>query len=108
MESTEEPVGFLKYGHKNLYFYRKDGKVVEKQNVPCLLDFYVLDTLQRQGVGLKLFEAMRTEYSLYPWQLAYDRPSPKLTLFLRKHYDLKQPDLQPNRYAIYPSEGYQL
>ncbi len=51
--------------------------------MPCLLDFYVLDTLQRQGVGLKLFEAMRAEYSLDPWQLAYDRPSPKLISFLR-------------------------
>jgi len=32
---------------------------------------------------------------------AYDRPSPKLIPFLKKHYNLINHDLQPNKYAIY-------
>ena len=39
---------------------------------------------------------------------AYDRPSHKLTPFLRKNYNLTHQDLQPNRYAIYPREGFPL
>ncbi|RYY86961.1 GNAT family N-acetyltransferase [archaeon] len=41
-----------------------------------------------------------------PGQVAYDRPSPKLIPFLHKHYDLHQPDLQPNRYTIFPKQFF--
>lgn len=49
------PVGYLKYGRKSLYFYKKNGTVVQVEPV-CLLDFYVHDSRQRSGVGRALFD----------------------------------------------------
>ena len=49
--------GFIKFGVKSLYFYKKDGKIVQCSPV-CLLDFYVDETKQRNGIGLELFKAM--------------------------------------------------
>ena len=126
-------VGFLKYGPKDLFFYNKKGKVKEYPRCMCLLDFYVQQTQQRQGCGLVLFrEFLRqaeaewnaaavsrtqagarmgdgssgTAAAFGPHLLAYDRPSPKLLPFLKKHYGLSKPDLQPNKYTIF--EGFPL
>ena len=49
------PVAILKYGIKSLYFYDSKGKTIEVKQCKCVLDFYVLETLQRRGVGLTLF-----------------------------------------------------
>jgi GNAT superfamily N-acetyltransferase len=49
------PMGYAKFGYKDLYFYKKDGKVVESKRTPALLDFYVADQLQRKGIGIMLF-----------------------------------------------------
>ena len=54
----------------------------------CVLDFYVHESLQRQGVGLRLFEFMLENENLPAHKYAYDRPSPKLLGFLRKHFGL--------------------
>ncbi len=113
-------VGYLKYGFKDLFFYNKKGKVTEFPSCTCLLDFYVSHKLQRNGVGLALFReflarmdeqwassasASTTGIERFgPEVVAYDRPSPKLISFMRKHYGLTQPDLQPNRYTIF--EGF--
>ena len=47
----------------------------------CVLDFYVHESMQRRGIGRRLFDEMlrteRTEARL----LGYDRPSPKLIGF---------------------------
>ena len=96
-------LGYIKWGRKeSLYFYRKNGSMVQCSPV-CVLDFYVHETLQRRGVGLELFEAMLLELGgvVAPHLLAYDRPSPKLLGFMRKHYGLARPDLQPNRFCIF-------
>lgn len=50
------PAGYAKFGYKNLYFYTKHGQVVERPNTPCLLDFYVSESMQRTGIGKSLFE----------------------------------------------------
>mmetsp|Transcript_5466 Transcript_5466/g.5630 ORF Transcript_5466/g.5630 Transcript_5466/m.5630 type:complete len:168 (+) Transcript_5466:210-713(+) len=92
-------VGFLKYGIKKLYFYR-NGSPVE-YNPQCLLDFYVRESHQRQGVGQLLFNRLLQVLSLSPVSLAYDRPSLKLLEFMKKHYNLDSPEIQPNRYTIY-------
>mgnify|MGYP000179799578 CR=1 FL=1 len=96
------PVGFIKYGVKNLFFYSKRG-VVKELSCTCVLDFYVSTVLQRSGIGGELFRAMLDRIKLHPNTLAYDRPSPKLIAFLSKQYGLVNSDLQPNRFAIFPA-----
>lgn len=49
------PIAILKYGIKSLYFFDTKGKTIEVKECKCVLDFYVLETLQRQGVGVTLF-----------------------------------------------------
>ena len=94
-------VGYLKYGTRNLYFYYKNGEVEERMTL-CLLDFYVSEELQRSGVGLLLFQRFLTlSNTSDPCKVAYDRPSPKLLAFLAKHFNMKNPDAQPNKYTIY-------
>lgn len=101
------PRGFIKYGSKDLYFYKKNGEIVQKTNQICLLDFYVSESMQRGGIGLALFQSMMgTLEEASPSLLAYDRPSPKLIAFMAKHFQLTRPDLQPNKYTIF--EGYVL
>jgi alpha-tubulin N-acetyltransferase 1 len=123
---NNKPVGFIKYGYRKLYFYQKQGKVVECPNAPCILDFYVSTALQRSGIGNALFNramqvavplsALLQRYPDMPYLVgrsiqalqaegptcvAYDRPSPKLISFLAKHYSLRNGDLQPNRFMIF-------
>ena len=54
-----------------------------------MLDFYVHESCQRQGIGKALFERMLAKENAEPRKLAYDRPSAKLISFLAKHYNLK-------------------
>ena len=117
---NNEMIGYIKYcipGNKKLYFYSKKG-IVKDFSPYCLLDFYVLDTKQRSGIGIKLFNQMLQECSNHTttssnysiindagnW--AYDRPSPKLLPFLKKHFHLNDPDLQPNKYVIFRDHFY--
>jgi len=113
-------VGFLKYGYKDLFFYNKKGRVLEFPGCVCLLDFYVSTALQRHGCGITQFreflsqmearwagsDAQNIGIRFGPETIAYDRPSPKLLAFMAKHYGLRKPDLQPNRYTIF--EGFPL
>jgi hypothetical protein len=52
---NKKALGFIKYGRKDLFFYQKNGKVVECSPI-CLLDFYINDFNQRMGIGLTLFQ----------------------------------------------------
>lgn len=91
-------MGYIKYGTKKLYFYRKDGEVFDAE-MTCVLDFFVDDEKQRKGIGYALFEHFLATISKQPQQCAYDRPSTKLIAFLKKHYgiDIEQ---QPNKFAV--------
>jgi len=77
----------LRTGVKRL-FVTERGQWRELTPV-CVLDFYVHESCQRQGVGLKLFEHFLAAERQSPARLAYDRPSPKLLGFVSKHYGLK-------------------
>ncbi|KAJ1417330.1 touch receptor neuron protein Mec-17-domain-containing protein [Ochromonadaceae sp. CCMP2298] len=99
-----EVLGFTKYGQKDLYFY-KGAKLVECPGTSCLLDFYVSGQQQRRGVGLAMFSEALRVMCVTAAQLAYDRPSPKLTSFLQRHYSLGGGDLQPNRFMVF-REGF--
>ena len=51
------------------------------------------------------FDEKQGEGNAEPKDLAYDRPSPKLLPFLRKHFNLVDFFPQPNRYVIFDSSG---
>eukprot|EP00499_Haloplacidia_sp_CaronLabIsolate_P002742 CAMPEP_0196784530 /NCGR_PEP_ID=MMETSP1104-20130614/17185_1 /TAXON_ID=33652 /ORGANISM="Cafeteria sp., Strain Caron Lab Isolate" /LENGTH=71 /DNA_ID=CAMNT_0042154815 /DNA_START=41 /DNA_END=253 /DNA_ORIENTATION=- len=67
---------------------RLGGRMVEMSPL-CVLDFYVHESCQRQGVGKQLFDVMLEHSGSTPARLAYDRPSPKLLAFLDKHFGLR-------------------
>ncbi|KAJ1636098.1 touch receptor neuron protein Mec-17-domain-containing protein, partial [Pavlovales sp. CCMP2436] len=95
-------VGLLKMGSKHLFLATPRGGGHLKECTPmCCLDFYVLSDTQRQGVGRRLFEAMLEVTGARPDTLAYDRPSPKLRGFLRKHYGLANEVSQTNNFCVF-------
>nr|XP_039269979.1 LOW QUALITY PROTEIN: alpha-tubulin N-acetyltransferase-like [Styela clava] len=80
-------VGFIKIGKKQLFVLYRDGKHNEFHPL-CVLDFYVHESQQRKGHGLKLFKYMLQTESVEPSHLAIDKPSTKFISFLRKHFNL--------------------
>jgi len=107
-QSTEvrKLTGFIKFGTKKLFFYKRNGAIVEIADALCLLDFYVDEAQQRKGLGLQLFQEFLRLSNVNPEFVAYDRPSTKLIAFMRKHFNLCKPDFQPNRFALF--EGFPL
>lgn len=93
--------GLLKVGPKRLYVAQgpKDGLV--EINPLCVLDFYVVEGSQRGGMGRKLFDGMRAREGIAPERMAYDRPSPKLIGFLRKHFGLARFHPQANSFVVF-------
>lgn len=94
-------VGLLKVGHKNLFHSDANGRMHELPNQACVLDFYVHEQYQRGGFGKVLFGAMLQHEGLQPDRFAYDRPSPKLVGFLRKHFGLTDFVPQQNKFVIF-------
>ena len=80
-------MGFLKVGYKKLFITTESGAIKEITPL-CVLDFYVHESVQRQGVGKRIFEKMLAHTGVTPNKIAYDKPSPKLMGFLAKHYGL--------------------
>ncbi|XP_050537334.1 alpha-tubulin N-acetyltransferase 1-like isoform X2 [Daktulosphaira vitifoliae] len=93
-------IGILKMGWKKLYLFDKKGTRSEAM-VYCLLDFYVHETRQRQGYGVKIFEYMLKDNELEAKRLAIDRPSKKMLQFMVKHFKLKKPVDQGNNFVIF-------
>ncbi|KAG2766923.1 hypothetical protein PC129_g13489 [Phytophthora cactorum] len=93
-------IGFLKTGIKHLFYLSPRGEYTEIDPI-SVLDFYVDDAWQRRGVGLKLFQRLLQEEDVVPAQLAYDRPSPKLFAFLKKHAGLTEYFPQPNHFVVF-------
>lgn len=95
-----QAVGFVKVGHRKLFYRDYIGTIVEMTPL-CVLDFYVYEKIQRSGFGKKIFEKMLECEGVEPEKLAYDRPSPKLIGFLRKHYGLVDYIPQNNNYVVF-------
>jgi len=93
-------LGFLKTGTKKLFITNDLGQMKEIDPV-CVLDFYVHETVQRRGIGKELFEMMLTHQKINPAKIAYDKPSPKLLGFLRKHYGLSRYIPQNNNFVVF-------
>ncbi|XP_016286428.1 alpha-tubulin N-acetyltransferase 1 isoform X2 [Monodelphis domestica] len=96
-------IGFLKVGYKKLFVLDDRGAHNEVEPL-CILDFYIHESLQRHGHGLKLFQYMLEKERVEPHQLAIDRPSEKLLRFLNKHYNLETTVPQVNNFVIF--EGF--
>ncbi|CAK67726.1 unnamed protein product (macronuclear) [Paramecium tetraurelia] len=93
-------LGILKIGKKNLFHRDLSGLIKEIQPL-CVLDFYVHESVQRRGIGKELFEEMLRCENIMPEKIAYDRPSPKLLGFLKKHYHLSNYIPQNNNFVIF-------
>eukprot|EP00357_Protocruzia_adherens_P012985 CAMPEP_0115043008 /NCGR_PEP_ID=MMETSP0216-20121206/46606_1 /TAXON_ID=223996 /ORGANISM="Protocruzia adherens, Strain Boccale" /LENGTH=460 /DNA_ID=CAMNT_0002425233 /DNA_START=60 /DNA_END=1439 /DNA_ORIENTATION=+ len=93
-------LGLLKVGSRKLFIRNEVGQIKEITPL-CVLDFYVHESCQRMGIGKDLFEYMLEEEKIEPAKIAYDRPSPKLIGFLRKHYGLSSYVPQNNNYVVF-------
>ncbi|KAK9830669.1 hypothetical protein WJX74_001612 [Apatococcus lobatus] len=93
-------LGGIKIGRKNLFIRDHEGTYLNIKPL-CVLDFYVHESFQRQGIGLRLFEEVLKYQSTTAGALAYDRPSNKLLNFLSKHYGLCSYLPQSNNFIIF-------
>jgi alpha-tubulin N-acetyltransferase 1 len=99
-DDTSQAKGFLKVGTKHLYYYNKKGVVTEIDPV-CVLDFYVHQSCQRQGIGRRLLDTMLESEGQHIKSLAWDKPTDKSLALLRKHYNLSAFVPQPNNYVVF-------
>lgn len=93
-------VGLLKMGWKKLYVHDRKGSQTEAM-VFCLLDFYISETRQRRGYGIKLMDYMLRDNDIKASQLAFDQPSDCLLRFLSKHFNLTNSVNQSNNFVIF-------
>lgn len=93
-------IGILKVGVKKLFVRSAAGQLHELEPL-CVLDFFVHESQQRHGVGRQLFDAMLVAERASPERLGYDRPSPKLLGFLRKHFVLSDFVPQTNNFVVF-------
>lgn len=56
-DDTSHAIGFVKVGHRHLYYYDRHGKPLEIDPL-CVLDFYVREEFQRQGFGHAVMDFM--------------------------------------------------
>lgn len=96
----DKVLGILKVGYKKLFLRDKFFNYHEVTPL-CVLDFYVHESTQRQGIGKKLFDYMLKFEKKTPQELAYDRPSPKLIGFLKKHFGLVNYVKQNNNFVVF-------
>ena len=61
----------------------------------------MVEGYQRGGFGQRLFETMLQSEGVQAERLGYDRPSPKLINFLRKHFGLVQYQPQANHFVVF-------
>ncbi|KAI8840368.1 touch receptor neuron protein Mec-17-domain-containing protein [Chytriomyces cf. hyalinus JEL632] len=97
-------VGLLKIGVKNLFVSDEYGRQIQI-SLLCVLDFYIHDSVQRCGYGKRLFEYMLETEQTTAAKLAYDRPSPRMMSFLKKHYTLHDFISQANNFIIFKQFG---
>ncbi|XP_075692496.1 alpha-tubulin N-acetyltransferase 1 isoform X2 [Rhinoderma darwinii] len=93
-------IGFLKVGYKKLFVLDHTGSHIEAEPL-CILDFYIHESLQRNGFGKELFTLMLRTEQVEPQHLAIDRPSEKFLSFLRKHYNLRSTIPQVNNFVVF-------
>jgi len=95
-------LGILKGGEKHL-FMLDSANQTQEMDALCCLDFYTHESMQRRGVGITLFRAMEQHYGIRAEGWAFDKPSPKLLGFLRKHYGISGMRPQTNNFLMHAS-----
>ena len=60
--SQQQVIGLLKYGYKDLFCYTKKGQMKEMRQSLSLLDFYVFQEYQRQGIAQALLKLAQNEF----------------------------------------------
>ncbi|TPX71374.1 hypothetical protein SpCBS45565_g01112 [Spizellomyces sp. 'palustris'] len=109
--TSTKVVGMIKLGVKNLFVMDEFGRHLQISPL-CVLDIYVHEAYQRKEYGKRLFDYMLMIEMQRPGHLAYDRPSPRLLAFLKKHYGLYESDPvnfldipQVNNFVVYKEYG---
>lgn len=105
---TVQVLGLLKLGAKRLFLLPARSATLVEVRSHCVLDFYVHEAFQRSGWGQLLFQTALATEGLSPEALAYDRPSPKLLAFLRKHHGLDSYVAQANAYVVFEPGFWQV
>ena len=100
-EGSVQVLGLLKLGAKRLFLQPARSATLVEVRPTCVLDFYVHESHQRSGWGQLLFQTALATEGLSPEAVAYDRPSPKLLAFLRKHHGLDSYVAQANAYVVF-------
>eukprot|EP01052_Picozoa_sp_SAG31_P033658 SAG31_NODE_3832_length_3839_cov_7.354813_2_plen_304_part_00 len=90
----------IRVGKKHLFIQHNGKQHVEVEPL-CLLDFYVHESRQRSGYGHELFTHVLRMERVEAHALGYDRPSPKLLAFLRKHFGLTAFTPQANNFVLF-------
>lgn len=101
LASGKNVLGLLKVGPKRLFVAKGPNDGLVEINPMCVLDFYVVEGHQRSGLGSTLFRTMLAREGVSAERLAYDRPSPKLLGFLRKHFGLAKYMPQSNNFVVF-------
>eukprot|EP00796_Vickermania_ingenoplastis_P013415 gene13415-9230_t len=94
-------VGILKIGTKKLFVTHPQTKSLVEIDPLCVLDFYVSDDKQRQGLGQRLYAHMLQQEGTQPELLAIDRPSPKFLGFMSKYYRLEAFTPEVNNFVVF-------
>lgn len=97
-EVSYDPISFLRFGSRSL-FLEKEGQLVRQDTTFCALDFYCRE--QRNGFGLLLFSEALRHHAMTAQNVAFDRPTPAMVSFLQKHFSLRNPMAQHNRFVIF-------
>lgn len=102
LSSGNRVLGLIKMGEKKLFVRPPNNPAVLQEIEPlCCLDFYVVESEQRSGWGIRLYQAMLAAEGTEPRLVAIDRPSPKFLSFLRKHFSLSDYTQQTNHFVVF-------
>ena len=96
----DKVLGFIKVGVKKLYIRDRDFNYHEVSPL-CVLDFYVYESVQRNGIGKQLFDYMINFEKKNPKEIAYDKPSDKFLNFLNKYFNLGNFIQQNNNFVVF-------
>ena len=97
---NERLIGFIKTGEKKLFHRDISGKITEIKLL-CVLDFFVHESVRREGHGKALYDHMLINEQQIPENIGIDRPSPKFLGFMKKYFGLAHFIPQADNYVVF-------